>query len=134
MVGWRVLRYNKMLLIGTTGRCIRARAKMLQTRFAMPALIKSWVLKSAALAVPLLIASTTASAQYRINDNDGRVLDANNRLGSGGHNTGRDLRLATPTGNDIVTGNVTGLRHFHGRVDYTDPRAFRGNAAGSRQS
>ena len=95
----------------------------------MPALTKkSWLLKSAVAAVPLLIATATASAQYRINENDGRALDANNRLGSGGHNTAKDLRVGTPTGNDIVTGNVTGMRHFRGRVDYTDPRAFRGSA------
>ncbi len=41
--------------------------------------------------------------------------------------TAQDLP-APVTGNDIVTGNVTGLRYFHGTVDYTDPRAFRGSA------
>jgi len=95
---------------------------------------KSWLLKSAVAAVPLLIACGTASAQYRLNEHDGQALDANNRLGSGGHNSGHDLKYATPSGNDIVTGNVTGLRHFHGRIDYTDPRAFRGNVPSARNS
>src|SRR6476619_6134855 len=87
---------------------------------------KSLLLKSAVAAVPLFIASA-ASAQQRVNNTDGRALDANNRLGSGGYNQGAEHRPAAPSGNDIVTGNVTGLNYFHGRVDYTDPRAVRGN-------
>jgi hypothetical protein len=85
-----------------------------------------WLLKTAVASVPLVLWGATASAQYRVQNNDGRALDANPRLGSGGYNSGSDLP-APVSGNNIVTGNVTGLRYFHGRVDYTDPRAFRGN-------
>src|SRR5262245_36978677 len=87
---------------------------------------------AAVAAVPLLLAIGSASAQYR-NTNDSRALDANNRLGSGGYNSGKEHRGA-PSGNDIVVGNVTGLNYFHGQIDYTDPRAFRGETAGSRTS
>ncbi len=90
-----------------------------------------WLLASAVAAVPLLMLGTTASAQYRVQNNDGRALDADKRLGSGGYNSGRDLP-APVSGNDIVTGNVTGLRRFHGNVDYTDPTAFRGSAPSGR--
>ncbi|HEX8521978.1 MAG TPA: hypothetical protein VF669_06955 [Tepidisphaeraceae bacterium] len=89
------------------------------------------LLKAAAAAVPVLIIGTTASAQYRVQQNEGRALDSNNRMGSGGYNSGRDLPPPVG-GNDIVTGNVTGLRYFHGRVDYTDPGAFRGSVPSGR--
>ena len=39
-------------------------------------------------------------------------------------------RRKTRSGNDLVTGNVTGGRHFRGPIDYTDPGAFRGRTAG----
>jgi hypothetical protein len=91
----------------------------------------TWLLMSAVAAVPLFVLGTTASAQYRVQNNDGRALDANQRLGSGGYNSSNDLPSPVP-GNDIVTGNVTGLRRFHGNIDYTDPTAFRGNAPSGR--
>lgn len=87
------------------------------------------LLAAAALAALPALMATPASAQYRVGD-DGHALDANNRIGSGGYNRGNDVpnRL---TGNQIVTGNVTGGREFRGPVGYTDPRAFRGPTAGN---
>jgi tetratricopeptide (TPR) repeat protein len=96
---------------------------------------RRWILTAAVTAATAgsLLAPSTASAQYRINNN-GRALDANNQVGSGGRNpndaAARQPNL--PTGNDIVTGNVTAGRHFRGDVDYTDPGAFRGRTAGIR--
>jgi hypothetical protein len=68
-------------------------------------------------------------AQQRVGD-EGRALDANPRVGSGGYNTGpiRDNYRYNP--NNVITGNVTGGREFRGHVPYTDPREFRGNVAG----
>ncbi len=76
----------------------------------------------------LLLSASVAQAQFRVG-NDGRALDANNRIGSNGYNDAPRRQLA-PSGNDIVTGNVTGGKQFRGRVDYTDPGAFRGRTAG----
>lgn len=90
------------------------------------------ILAAAALAsVPALIALTAspAPAQHRVGD-DGHALDANNRIGSGGYNRGRDVPYRV-SGNQIVTGNVTGGREFRGPVGYTDPQAFRGPTAGN---
>src|SRR3954447_12338536 len=73
-----------------------------------------------------------ALAQGRVNN--GNALDANNRVGSGGSNDGAGGNRAGftgVTGNDIVTGNVTGGKGFHGTINYTDPRAFRGNTGSS---
>lgn len=94
---------------------------------------RRWVMTAAvaAAAVPLLAFSSVSSAQQRINTN-GRALDANNRVGSGGYNPG-DAGARAPqnaVGNAIVTGNVTAGRHFRGAVDYTDPGAFRAPTAG----
>ena len=88
--------------------------------------LKTSILATAVAAVPLLFTSS-ASAQYRV-ENDGRMLDANNRIGSGGTNANDSWRRVGEqvNGNDIVVGNVTGGREFHGHVPYTDPRAFRG--------
>src|SRR5437667_6598995 len=73
--------------------------------------------------------STLASAQYRVNP--GHTNDANNRVGSGGNNPyDSDQRVGNQvSGNDIVTGNVTGGKQFRGQVPYTDPRAFRGQTS-----
>ena len=62
-----------------------------------------------------------------------RRLDANTRVGSGGLNAQGDTRIITGlgysriNGNDIVTGNVTGLGYFHGNIPYAGQRDFRGN-------
>jgi len=56
---------------------------------------------------------------------DGRALDANPQVGSGGYNANApqiDYQLR----NDLVTGNVTGGQGFRGNVGYTAPGEFRG--------
>ena len=95
---------------------------------------RRWVLATAvaaAAALPVLAVTSLTFAQARVNQS-GRLLDANNRVGSGGQNP-NDSNVRSPqnvVGNEIVTGNVTGGKHFRGRVDYTDPGAFRGQTAG----
>jgi hypothetical protein len=85
---------------------------------------------SAAASLTLI---SSAMAQYRTGS-DGHLLDANNRIGSGGLNSNNSV--ASPghgtdmLGNDIVTGNVTGGQQFRGFVPYTAPTAFRGNLPG----
>jgi hypothetical protein len=75
-----------------------------------------------------LAGSSPVVAQYRVGS-DGRALDANNRIGSGGYNSGGTNRPLGPSGNDIVTGNVTGGKQFRGNVPYTDAGAFRGRTS-----
>lgn len=82
-----------------------------------------------AMAAALAAGATAASAQQRI-DTTGRALDANNRIGSGGYNSGRDFTSVPNANNAIVTGNVTGGAEFRGNVPYSDSRAFRGNLSG----
>src|SRR3954468_6638230 len=84
-----------------------------------------------AAALPLVAFTSLTSAQQRINVN-GRALDANNRVGSGGQNPDDSGFRATQNQmkNDIITGNVTAGKQFRGPIDYTDPRAFRGPTAG----
>jgi hypothetical protein len=82
-----------------------------------------WILNAAAAAV--LLITPTLFAQQRVGE-EGRALDANNRIGSGGYNSG-GITGNMITGNNIVTGNVTGGREFRGNVPYTDQREFRGN-------
>lgn len=77
-------------------------------------------------ALPLLGVGSVAQGQYRVGE-DGHANDANNRIGSGGYNSSQDAskRPYGATGNQIVTGNSTGLSYFHGNVAYTDPGEFR---------
>src|SRR3954454_3687303 len=76
---------------------------------------------SAAVAIAV---SSLAIAQYRTG-NDGRALDANNRVGSGGLNGGGSSSPyainGNQIGNDLVTGNITAGRGFRGLVPYTAP-------------
>ncbi|HOA75051.1 MAG TPA: hypothetical protein PL151_14705 [Phycisphaerae bacterium] len=53
----------------------------------------------------------------------GNVLDANNRIGSGGLNYGGPVFRPNST-NRIVTGNVTGGRAFRGYSPIRDPNSF----------
>jgi hypothetical protein len=87
----------------------------------------NWQRAALVVAAGLLagVAATPASAQFR--KDDGRALDANPRSGSGGQNeTARDRTGQAVTGNQIITGNVTGGRQFRGPVPYSDPGDFRG--------
>src|ERR1700729_3953881 len=65
-------------------------------------------------ATPVLALTGTAMAQYRVDDS--HVNDANNRIGSGGYNNSHDLtpRNLSVSGNDIISGNVTGNSYFRG--------------------
>jgi hypothetical protein len=70
-----------------------------------------------------------ALGQYRVDDS--HVNDANNRIGSGGYNSGHDLspRDLSVSGNQIVSGNVTGLSYFHGTPLGTDDPNYFGAAS-----
>src|SRR5687767_6310592 len=85
---------------------------------------------SAALAAVASLALTSgAFAQGRVG-NDGRALDANNRIGSGGMNAAPiPPHVPSVTGNQIVTGNVSQGREFRGRVPYSSQYEFRGTTA-----
>ena len=93
---------------------------------------KSLILAAAAAAAALILPSF-AFAQGQIDA--GRANDASNRVGSGGRNgqgpaASYYSNNVTNNGNQIITGNVSMGREFHGRVGYTDPSAFRGTTAG----
>ncbi len=83
-----------------------------------------------ALAIAEALAMTTiASAQIAAPGQDGRAMDANNRVGSGGMNQpGGAGGGGSP--NQIIYGNVTGGKRFRGPVGETDPGAFYGPTAG----
>ncbi len=80
-------------------------------------------------ALPLMAMPAVTRAQYQVGS-DGRALDANNRLDSGGDNGPGRLPNQQVTGNEVVTGNVTAGREFRGFVPYRDPKAFTDIAAG----
>src|SRR4051812_44637221 len=86
-----------------------------------------WMIKTAAAAV--LLITPLSFAQQRVGE-EGRALDANNRVGSGGYNSGPITGNLLLNGNNIVTGNVTGGREFRGNVPYTNQYEFRGPVAG----
>ena len=82
-----------------------------------------WIL-SAVAAVGIFTYVPQGQAQYMTENNTGRALDVNNRLGSGGNNDAKTMPGATA--DDVVYGNVTRGREFHGKAS-SDPTAFRGN-------
>ncbi len=93
---------------------------------------RSTLLVSAAAAALFIMGWTShAQAQYRVDT--GRTNDANPRIGSGGYNTGSDVTQRELNGNQIVTGNVTGLNYFHQSVGYQDPNVL-GTATQTGQS
>ena len=73
----------------------------------------------------LLTAGMTAQAQTRAGS-DGRALDANQQVGSGGYNP-EDGRLDFSRRNDVITGNVGGGRAFQDTVGYGAVGEFRDN-------
>ncbi len=75
-------------------------------------------------AMPVAMSTSSAFAQSQ-KPVDGRTLDANNRIGSGGTNTYRPPPSVGVFGNNIVNGNVTGGKEFRGTVNYSDPTEFR---------
>lgn len=65
-------------------------------------------------------------AQQQVND--GRALDNNLQVGSGGVNQ-QQVEPDYRARNDLVTGNVPGAGYFRGNVGYDAPEAFRGGSA-----
>jgi tetratricopeptide (TPR) repeat protein len=86
-----------------------------------------WLAKAAygiALAA-VMSGSRAAFGQYRLQNQDGRLLDASTRLGSGGYNT--NAINTTPINTQyIYLGDVTGYGAFQGNVPDRDPRGFQG--------
>src|SRR5687768_9772819 len=79
------------------------------------------ILLAAVLATPLAMCVAPASAQQRVDT--GAALDANNRVGSGGSNSG-GRKYEVNQGEAYITGNVTAGREFRGNTTTTDPRSF----------
>jgi tetratricopeptide (TPR) repeat protein len=75
-----------------------------------------------------LVMATVASAQIAAPGQNGRALDANNRVGSGGLNQPTYQGGVTP--NQIIYGNVTSGKGFLGPIKERDPGAFFGPTAG----
>ncbi len=73
----------------------------------------------------VMTAGLTAQAQTRAGSN-GRALDANQQVGSGGVNP-EDGRLDFSRRNDIITGNVGGGRDFQDTIDYGAVGEFQDN-------
>jgi len=65
---------------------------------------------------------------------EGRLLDANNRVGSFGLNTSARLDTLVPRANLYITGNVSGGMGFQGMVPYSSPQEFQGALGSSTLS
>lgn len=83
-----------------------------------------WALVLAVGGVALMGLPSLGLAQFQTQNNTGRALDANNRLGSGGVNDARSV-AGGYSADDVVYGDVTRGRQFRGSVS-PDPRAFHG--------
>ena len=70
----------------------------------------------------LLVVTARVDAQNVLGD--GRLLDGNLRVGSGGIN-GAIRQRDFEARNHLITGNVTGLGYFRDEVEYTAPQDFR---------
>jgi hypothetical protein len=70
--------------------------------------------------MPIFGMLCSASAQYA--NGNGHLLDANHQVGSGGYNGNPGGRLSSQQiNNNIVNGDVSGLRYFHGPTREFDP-------------
>jgi tetratricopeptide (TPR) repeat protein len=87
------------------------------------------LLAAAVASVAMVGIGQSVQAQYQIGA-DGRLLDANPQVGSGGLNTGGRQIAPGAMGNLIITGNVTGGREFRGNAGYGDRFEFRGDTGG----
>ena len=67
----------------------------------------------------------SALAQQQVGSN-GRALDANPQVGSGGTNR-LENQVDYASRNDLITGNVAGGAAFRGSINYGAPGAFRGS-------
>ncbi len=75
------------------------------------------------VAIMCLSAAGWATGQQYINQ-QGRILDANPRIGSYGYNTTVPLDTLIPSGNLYITGNVSGGMRFQGVVPYRSSYEF----------
>ncbi|MEL7483194.1 MAG: hypothetical protein AAFN41_02450 [Planctomycetota bacterium] len=82
----------------------------------------------ARIGAALLLSAVAGSAFGQDALGDGRRLDANQRIGSGGVNSAvrADFSAANALRAAIVTGNAPGGLSFRGDVGYAAPREFRG--------
>lgn len=100
------------------------KGKMMQSNYLMPAgppmpnpaSTKPGQILTALGLAAVMTAGLTAQAQTRAGSN-GRALDANQQVGSGGVNP-EDGRLDFSRRNDIITGNVGGGRGFQDDIGY----------------
>ena len=82
-----------------------------------------------ALAASAVLATAVSAARAQVaSGNDGRALDANTRVGSGGYN--QSIGQGGVSQNQIIYGNVTGGKRFTGPLGERDPMAFSGPSAG----
>ncbi|MEL6499146.1 MAG: hypothetical protein AAF937_03285 [Planctomycetota bacterium] len=83
----------------------------------------------AGIGITLIVACAAGSTVGQDALGDGRRLDANQRVGSGGVNTSvrADFSAANALRAAIVTGNAPGFLSFRGDVGYVAPREFRGD-------
>lgn len=78
-------------------------------------------------AVPITVTRTPAGNRIIDSPGDGRALDYNLQVGSGGFNSpGRNFNMELAMRNAVVTGNAPGGRSFRGDVGYTAANDFRG--------
>jgi hypothetical protein len=89
--------------------------------------IQHWTLTALAVVAAgwLLSAPGAAWGQYQIDNYNGHMLDASNRIGSGGYNSA-GYPANTVNSNDIYLGNVTGYGGFKGAVPDKPPQEFQG--------
>jgi hypothetical protein len=81
-------------------------------------------------AVLLAVGASVALAQVR-QIQMGAGMDANPMVGAGGSN--QPIQGYVPiNGNDVVTGNVSGLKYFHGPTAAQSPYQFGGSSGGTR--
>ncbi|MGP1347583.1 MAG: hypothetical protein ACTS3F_13080 [Phycisphaerales bacterium] len=91
---------------------------------------RSGVVAVRAMVLTLVAGGLVGAAQGQNALGDGRALDRNPQVGSGGRNApGHDFRADIAFRNAIVTGNVTGNLGFRGDVGYTGAFDFRGSTA-----
>ena len=90
-------------------------------------LLKTRLISTAAILVTL--ATSVALAQVR-QVQLGNPMDANPGVGTGGSNQ-PVVGYVPINGNEIVTGNVAGLKYFHGTPSITSPFQFQGTLGSS---
>jgi len=85
------------------------------------------------IGLSLLLIVPDAAGQYYVSQ-QGRLLDANPRLGSFGLNSSARLDSLVPRANMYVTGNVSGGARFQGAVPYRSGLEFQGDLGTSSLS